>query len=123
MCCSDALYVFFISSKRRHTRCALVTGVQTCALPICARHITRKLDVADAEAVAALAQEGFDWAPSVVLVFANARILRLIDGLRPEQIGRASRRGRVCPYVYISVVAGHCKQKHIIITNRLLLPC
>src|SRR3546814_2164700 len=31
------LYVFFFfSSRRRHTRCALVTGVQTCALPICA---------------------------------------------------------------------------------------
>src|SRR3546814_8388365 len=29
------LYVFFFfSSRRRHTRCALVTGVQTCALPI-----------------------------------------------------------------------------------------
>src|SRR3546814_8000082 len=27
-------YVFF-SSRRRHTTCALVTGVQTCALPIC----------------------------------------------------------------------------------------
>src|SRR3546814_5101953 len=27
-------HVFF-SSRRRHTRCALVTGVQTCALPIC----------------------------------------------------------------------------------------
>src|SRR3546814_21043768 len=26
---------FFFSSRRRHTRCALVTGVQTCALPIC----------------------------------------------------------------------------------------
>src|SRR3546814_6645090 len=25
----------FFSSRRRHTRCALVTGVQTCALPIC----------------------------------------------------------------------------------------
>src|SRR3546814_10157633 len=29
--CDD---VFFFSSRRRHTRCALVTGVQTCALPI-----------------------------------------------------------------------------------------
>src|SRR3546814_4142843 len=33
----------FLSSRRRHTRCALVTGVQTCALPIsaiapCAAH-------------------------------------------------------------------------------------
>src|SRR3546814_9623553 len=26
---------FFFASRRRHTRCALVTGVQTCALPIC----------------------------------------------------------------------------------------
>src|SRR3546814_18879542 len=26
---------FLFSSRRRHTRCALVTGVQTCALPIC----------------------------------------------------------------------------------------
>src|SRR3546814_2723302 len=25
---------FFFSSRSRHTRCALVTGVQTCALPI-----------------------------------------------------------------------------------------
>src|SRR3546814_15429116 len=31
---------FFFSSRRRHTRCALVTGVQTCALPICS---TRRL--------------------------------------------------------------------------------
>src|SRR3546814_4949720 len=31
----DVLLFFFFSSRRRHTRCALVTGVQTCALPIC----------------------------------------------------------------------------------------
>src|SRR3546814_6327519 len=29
-----SVVVFFFSSRRRHTRCALVTGVQTCALPI-----------------------------------------------------------------------------------------
>src|SRR3546814_10295288 len=40
-------YAFFFSSRRRHTRCALVTGVQTCALPIwtqghgCAAHRRR----------------------------------------------------------------------------------
>src|SRR3546814_4530504 len=28
---------FVVSSRRRHTRCALVTGVQTCALPILTR--------------------------------------------------------------------------------------
>src|SRR3546814_2526055 len=32
------LLCFFFSSRRRHTRCALVTGVQTCALPICCCH-------------------------------------------------------------------------------------
>src|SRR3546814_10985139 len=30
--------VVFFSSRRRHTRCALVTGVQTCALPILPLH-------------------------------------------------------------------------------------
>src|SRR3546814_10497215 len=32
------LFLFFFSSRRRHTRCALVTGVQTCALPIFSTH-------------------------------------------------------------------------------------
>src|SRR3546814_6597966 len=47
LCCFEMLFVlvyficfilliFFFSSRRRHTSCALVTGVQTCALPICA---------------------------------------------------------------------------------------
>src|SRR3546814_1051787 len=31
------MFGFFFSSRRRHTRCALVTGVQTCALPISQR--------------------------------------------------------------------------------------
>src|SRR3546814_3393893 len=35
--------LFFFSSRRRHTRCALVTGVQTCALPIFTWHATRKV--------------------------------------------------------------------------------
>src|SRR3546814_5186468 len=30
----DILCHFYVASGRRHTRCALVTGVQTCALPI-----------------------------------------------------------------------------------------
>src|SRR3546814_18328390 len=32
--------MFCISSRRRHTICALVTGVQTCALPISPKRIT-----------------------------------------------------------------------------------
>src|SRR6188474_3958352 len=41
--CSKPLFsliFFFFSSRRRHTRCRYVTGVQTCALPIFA--MTRK---------------------------------------------------------------------------------
>src|SRR3546814_5483399 len=38
---------FFVSSGRRQTRCALVTGVQTCALPICRRQGDRLRVVAE----------------------------------------------------------------------------
>src|SRR3546814_17426102 len=45
-CCSAVyigIYSVFFSSRRRHTRCALVTGVQTCALAICVRHVVEFL--------------------------------------------------------------------------------
>src|SRR3546814_16846413 len=42
---SEVLFLFFFSSRRRHTRCALVTGVQTCALPICQRIFKLKREV------------------------------------------------------------------------------
>src|SRR3546814_7213025 len=42
---------FFFSSRRRHTRCALVTGVQTCALPIYNAGITDPNDAAWDESV------------------------------------------------------------------------
>src|SRR3546814_2433559 len=38
---------FFFASRRRHTRCALVTGVQTCALPILWRIVTLALQPVD----------------------------------------------------------------------------
>src|SRR3546814_3730593 len=38
--------IIFFSSRRRHTRCALVTGVQTCALPIYLS-ITEVIDALD----------------------------------------------------------------------------
>src|SRR3546814_19107601 len=38
------MHSFFFSSRRRHTRCALVTGVQTCALPICNLATSRSFD-------------------------------------------------------------------------------
>src|SRR3546814_6257949 len=55
-------FLFFFSSRRRHTRCALVTGVQTCALPISLgagddEGVRRDL-LAEAVAAVALGQEG-----------------------------------------------------------------
>src|SRR3546814_19923127 len=44
----------FLSSRRQHTRCALVTGVQTCALPIFQRGIPILLR--DAQGLYALTQ-------------------------------------------------------------------
>src|SRR3546814_6074983 len=46
--------MLFFSSRRRHTRCALVTGVQTCALPI----FSSNLAVLKAAARRALSIEG-----------------------------------------------------------------
>src|SRR3546814_6695599 len=40
--CLLCVCLFFFSSRRRHTRCALVTGVQTCALPIYAKRDQRE---------------------------------------------------------------------------------
>src|SRR3546814_3109294 len=52
------MFLFFYSSRRRHTRGALVTGVQTCALPICVlqrpqnlRLATHELDQREEEAL------------------------------------------------------------------------
>src|SRR3546814_17113367 len=56
--------MFFISSRRRQTRCALVTGVQTCALPISA---------AGAPGSPASATEA-EWSPQAVPVALDAEL-------------------------------------------------
>src|SRR3546814_7810750 len=59
MCmCGWCVDFLFFSSRRRHTRCALVTGVQTCALPIYAAAepwITVRTVVVEASATAPVA--------------------------------------------------------------------
>src|SRR3546814_4147542 len=81
---------FFFSSRRRHTRCALVTGVQTCALPILAQIITygsmaAKMSIKDV-------------ARTLELPLADSNYLTKLVPDKPE-IGRASCRERVCQYV------------------------
>src|SRR3546814_2240547 len=90
---------FFFSSRRRHTRCALVTGVQTCALPIWRSSISfqpekpieRKDDVMkkkDADTVR------FQLDPGNLPPLTEAQKAEL-----DAQIGRASGRERVGQYV------------------------
>src|SRR3546814_2552312 len=59
------IFDFFFSSRRRHTRCALVTGVQTCALPI-SRHAGDGLALIDARMVATVRCAPPDNKPTVV---------------------------------------------------------
>src|SRR3546814_2461469 len=52
--------MFFFSSRRRHTRCALVTGVQTCALPISGSSLQRTLGVGEAARKAVAGIDGIE---------------------------------------------------------------
>src|SRR3546814_10001514 len=99
MCCIVVFcFVFFCSSRRRHTRCALVTGVQTCALPIFSGPRRFRRD-------ASLPSE--TEAPGSFRLPARAAVIRKhIDHTKGEEymtrvskIGRASCRERVCQYV------------------------
>src|SRR3546814_3600662 len=105
-CCSYAeavICVFFFASRRRHTRCALVTGVQTCALPICGEAfgsldapegaIEDEMAVdGDVGGAVAAAQDGL--AAELLYGAPDHR-----KGERHDQIGRAACRERGCQYV------------------------
>src|SRR3546814_5774228 len=89
---------FFFSSRRRHTRCALVTGVQTCALPI-----SYPLPlVVRQNAHLALFLTGLQRADAGLIreglrdLLVEPRRAPLVPGF---EIGRASCRERVCQYV------------------------
>src|SRR3546814_16865933 len=126
------MLLFFFSSRRRHTRCALVTGVQTCALPICSGQPR------EAEGHKQLRKCLRGWSGHQrlwVLCGRNGpgndvscrQVSRLTSRLHArltrhsrkppscqgvgQQIGRASCRERVCQYVSISVVAVPLKKK------------
>src|SRR3546814_1127327 len=97
---------FFFSSRRRHTRCALVTGVQTCALPICRPAQVDGVDEGGrwgnpfAIGVPVL-RSGIPGNGGVQLgVEAAEKAAVGIDlGFPLREIGRASCRERVCQYV------------------------
>src|SRR3546814_1564173 len=94
---------FFFASRRRHTRCALVTGVQTCALPIFADvGGERRKGQAAAAFDTDRAGAGVDGAggeqaadPDIAVAAVEAGRAEYIG----VKIGRASCRERVCQYV------------------------
>src|SRR3546814_8935086 len=88
LCFVYVCFCFFFSSRRRHTRCALVTGVQTCALPI-----------STGSAVAGGTRHNCRGV--VVGAFRQKRSrcnAKTVES-RVCEIGRASCRERVCQYV------------------------
>src|SRR3546814_3793067 len=99
--------LFFFSSRRRHTRCALVTGVQTCALPISAPltfgvdrfkeysdGVADGIDIGEPETLAQLEQ-----IPTLLVYEVGARGPRARTVRYGQQIGRASCRERGCQSV------------------------
>src|SRR3546814_7353438 len=98
---------FFFSSRRRHTRCALVTGVQTCALPISptsTRQLLERATRAGAH-IDKLCQSIYE-RQGQMGVRRMLGVLSLAKRFGPvrvdeacAEIGRASCRERVCQYV------------------------
>src|SRR3546814_956319 len=93
---------FFFSSRRRHTRCALVTGVQTCALPICEIENLTLFDPLTGETLRKLPR--YTIYPGSHYVTSRRTVLDAVETIKVElrerlEIGRASCRERVCQYV------------------------
>src|SRR3546814_4503008 len=98
------LFLFFFSSRRRHTRCALVTGVQTCALPISivsdadgyASEVAEKLRAAGIRAETDLRNEKINYK---VREHSLAKVPNLlVVGRREADEGRSEERrvGKEC---------------------------
>src|SRR3546814_7128795 len=97
--CRFVLCFFFFASRRRHTRCALVTGVQTCALPISAPEGAERRTAA---VLYPTVGGGVTYAygtRSMAHPLLEAAGLDNAFADTDEQIGRASCRERVCQYV------------------------
>src|SRR3546814_1689669 len=100
--------MFFVSSRRRHTICALVTGVQTCALPIFNeidfnntgdKHAFGDVYEQVLKDLQSAGNAGEFYTPRAVTQFMVDMLDPQLDELVLDQIGRASCRARVCQYV------------------------
>src|SRR3546814_1017404 len=100
------LVVFLFSSISRDTRCPLVTGVQTCALPITAKGIAavarRDPLVNDGSSRIAAHVDHLGARIRLLVMIAQRHGIELARGIVAAQnhkIGRASCRESVCTYV------------------------
>src|SRR3546814_5284125 len=96
--------LFFFSSRRRHTSCALVTGVQTCALPIFAPLIRSDQEDTDRVVGKGVADDARYFGGDRVALIARGiehglgRDAAPKTGAVERKIGRASCRERVWQY-------------------------
>src|SRR3546814_3249819 len=92
-------FVFLFSSRRRHTRCALVTGVQTCALPILVLdHRVQQADVGGAgRGVAPAGEVEHNVVGVEVVAVAPLDALAQVEGPGLEVIGRFPALRQVGP--------------------------
>src|SRR3546814_16796011 len=93
--------IFCFTNRRRHTRCALVTGVQTCALPISRKPSPKRTGSSSGLRRAA---PGSFSKPSCGRRTTGFLPTTIRNRRTKRQNGRASCRARVCQYVSISVV-------------------
>src|SRR3546814_10222437 len=80
MCAIKIVTFFFFSGRRRHTSCALVTGVQTCALPIAGDD---KLEYTIQSMKSAIARFGVVIPPNVKASLKNAAAVMSTADLPP----------------------------------------
>src|SRR3546814_7537040 len=116
MCAVFGLVCFVFSSRRRHTRCALVTGVQTCALPISVPPTGGELDGLRSDRVEERQEpRGQVGREGVHPVDGGQAEARDDDPVPPASLGQQERqsvgRERVCQYVSISAAAVTLKKK------------
>src|SRR3546814_1950477 len=83
---------FFFSSRRRHTRCALVTGVQTCALPI-SPNLTFRTPVGDFPRFRAISMTREGWQSAIIQyrLYIGMMPLRLRGRLKTSRLVEAAR--------------------------------
>src|SRR3546814_1825878 len=89
----------FFSSRRRHTRCALVTGVQTCALPIAVLRRLRLRDPKTGESIVLLTNQFALPAATTGAPYRQRWQVELFFKWIKQLIGSASCRESVCQYV------------------------